>query len=178
MRRIRLWISVFGGLLLAPSLQASVTNSGPDGFTIEHTFEVNARSAAAYQAFVGKIGSWWDPEHSYSGKAENFTVEPRPNGCFCERWGNGAGIVHMTVLYVDPGKTIRMSGGLGPLQEMAVSGVLTLAFTETGNRTKVQFKYVVSGRAALGLDKVAPVIDQVLVGQMNRFERFIETGQP
>jgi hypothetical protein len=178
MRGIRFASLCVVGLFVASGLDASVTNSGPDGFTVEHAFEVDTSSSAAYQAFVGKIGSWWDPEHSYSGKTENFTVEARPNGCFCERWGNGAGIVHMTVLYVDPGKTIRMSGGLGPLQEMAVSGILTLAFTETGNRTKIQFKYVVSGRAALGLDKIAPVVDQVLVGQMNRFERFIGTGQP
>jgi uncharacterized protein YndB with AHSA1/START domain len=178
MRRTGLGTLVAMSFIVAANLHASVSNAAPDGFTIEHTFEVNGRSSAAYQAFVGKVGGWWDAEHSYSGKAANFSIEPRPNGCFCERWGNGAGIVHMTVLYVDPGKVIRMSGGLGPLQEMAVSGVLTLAFTETGNRTKVQFKYVVSGRAALGLDRMAPLVDQVMVGQMNRFERFLGTGQP
>ena len=164
--------------LVPAGYASSVTSSSADGFTIEHSFEVRATAALAYQAFTEKIGRWWGPEHTYSGNSQNMAIEARANGCFCERWGAGAGIVHMTVLYVDPNKTIRFSGGLGPLQEMAVSGVMTVDFMEEGGRTKVLFKYAISGRAALELDKVAPLVDRVLVEQMNRFESFVDTGKP
>jgi len=173
-----LWLLVFVAAVLPRTAAATVTGSTADGFIIEHSFEVRAGAASTYQTFIEKIGTWWSPEHTYSGKSQNMAIDARPNGCFCERWGTGAGILHMTVLYVDPNKTIRFSGGLGPLQEMAVSGVMTVDFSEQGNRTKVLFKYAVSGRAALELDKIAPLVDQVLVEQMTRFEKFVDTGKP
>ncbi len=43
-------------------------------------------------------------------------------GCFCELIPDGAGeIEHMRVIYTRPGVTLRLQGGLGPLQEVGVS---------------------------------------------------------
>ena len=170
-------LTTLGVLLLAANVRASVTSASPDGFTLEHTVEVDSSATAAFQTFVGRIAVWWDPAHTYSGKSENMSIDARPNGCFCEKLGTG-GIAHMAVLYVDPGKILRMRGELGPLQEMGVSGVLSLTFAEAGNKTKVQMKYAVSGRSALALDKLAPLVDGVMVAQMTRFQRFASTGKP
>ena len=71
-----------------------------------------------------------------------------------------------------------MSGGLGPLQAYAVSAAMTVQFSEVANRTLVDFTYTVGGYVPQGLDKLAPVVDKVLVEQMGRFERFVKTGKP
>jgi hypothetical protein len=44
---------------------------------------------------------------------------------------NQGGVRHMQVVYVDPGKTLRMIGGLGPLQSMAATGSMTVRAPET-----------------------------------------------
>lgn len=151
---------------------------GASGFTITHTVLVHGTPAQAYQAFTGKVGSWWDPEHTYSGKAANLTIDAKPNGCFCEKIGPSSGITHMTVVYADPGKVLRLTGGLGPLQQMGVAGAMTLHFTAKDGNTEVVFTYAVGGYSPQGLDKLAQVVDQVLVGQLERYERFASAAKP
>src|SRR4028119_897927 len=79
---------------------------------------------ADLSARSGQIGSWWDPQHSYSGQAGNLTLELKAGGCFCERLPNGGGIEHLRVVYVEPGKRIVLTGALGPLLFDAVHGVI------------------------------------------------------
>ena len=96
--------------LMAPlvtQVEAKVADSSPGGFTIKHTMEVEAPPAGAFQAFVEKIGAWWDPQHTYSGSSANLSIEARPNGCFCEKLRSNGGIAHMTVVYADPGRILR-----------------------------------------------------------------------
>ena len=100
-------------LLLAgsPSAFADVIDSAPAGFTVKVVVDVAAPSQRAYQALTERIGSWWDKDHTWSGNAANLSIDARPGGCFCERLANG-GVSHMTVIY-EPGRLLRMSGGLG-----------------------------------------------------------------
>jgi hypothetical protein len=163
---------------LVTQVEAKVADSSSGGFTIKHTMEIEAPPAGAFNVFVEKIGAWWDPQHTYSGDSTNLSIDARPNGCFCEKIRSNAGIAHMTVLYVDAGRVIRLSGGLGPLQAYAVSAAMTVQFSEVANRTLVDFTYTVGGYVPQGLDKLAPVVDKVLVEQMGRFERFVKTGKP
>jgi len=165
-------------LLPIHSSEAKVTDVAQGGFTIQHTFEVNKAAAEAFRLFAGNISTWWDSEHTYSGKAANLSIDLRPNGCFCERLGAQGNIVHMTVIYADPGKILRMTGGLGPLQQFAASGVLTMEFKSQGERTSVTFTYAAGGYVPGGFEKLAPLVDQVMLGQMARYERLANTGKP
>jgi hypothetical protein len=171
-------LAVISGMLYALSLDAKVMDAAAGGFTIKHTFGVNKDAAEAYSLFTTKIGAWWDSEHTYSGKAENLSIDRRPNGCFCEKLGPRGNIVHMTVIYSDPGKILRMTGGLGPLQQFAAMGVMTTEFAGQGPRTTVTFTYTAGGYIPGGFEKLAPLVDQVMTGQMARFERFANTGKP
>src|SRR5262245_53478787 len=113
------WVTLVAIMLAMIQIEgaaAKVTDAAPGGFTIKHAFQVNKTPAAAYALFTTKLGTWWDSEHTYSGKSENMSLDVRPNGCFCEKLGAQSSIVHMTVIYADPGKILRMTGGLGPLQ--------------------------------------------------------------
>ena len=46
-----------------------------------------------------------------------MTIDGKLQGCFCETFENGGGIVHMEVTFVNPGIILRLTGGLGPLGE-------------------------------------------------------------
>ncbi|MCH8143015.1 MAG: ATPase, partial [Proteobacteria bacterium] len=98
------------------SVQAEVTAVSEQGFTSEHELDIAADPDRIYAALTAEIHLWWDATHSYSGKAENFYLEARAQGCFCEKLPSGGSVRHMQVVFADAGKQLRLSGGLGPLQ--------------------------------------------------------------
>ena len=80
----------------------------------------------------------------------------------------------MMVIRADRGKMLRMIGGLGPLQSMAVAGVMTFTFTESGGRTTLQATYAVLAYTKEDLTVLAPLVDRVTAGQVARLKAFIE----
>jgi uncharacterized protein YndB with AHSA1/START domain len=110
---------------------------------------------------------WWDGAHTYSGAATNLRMDARAGGCFCEKVGRGS-VEHGRVIYADPGKLLRLDAALGPLQEMAVTGILTFKLEPDAGGTRITMTYRVSGAMAMKGGKLAPVIDQVMTGQLNR----------
>ena len=61
---------------------------------------------------------------------------------------------------------------------MAVSGSKIWRFADEGNGTRFEWTYTVGGYRPGGLGAIAPAVDAVLVGQLQRLKRFIETGRP
>ena len=99
-------------------------------------------------------------------------------GCFCETLGEHAGLVHLTVTFVNPGTMIRLTGGLGPLGLMGVSGNMTWEFDAAESGTVVTLQYAVGGYMDGGLDAVADAVDAVLGEAMQRLKSYVETGDP
>jgi len=163
---------------LSSPLRADVMDVSATGFTVKAAADVAAPPAKVYDAVVGRVGSWWAASHTWSGTPQNMSIDGRAGGCFCEKLDGGGSVQHMTVLLAEPGKTLRMSGGLGPLQEMPVTGVLTLTFAGTPDGTRVEQTYVVGGYTRDGFAKLAPLVDQVLAEQAKRLRAFVETGKP
>ena len=146
---------------------AEVKPSGPSSFDLEWRAVVPASPDQVY-AQLGRIGEWWDVAHSYSGKAENLSLELRAGSCFCERTDDGGSIEHMRVVYAAPGSAIRMQGGLGPLQQEAVTGTFAWTLKQVAGGTEITQSYVVGGYVRGGADRFAPAVDQVLGGQFRR----------
>ncbi len=161
------WFSVAGS--------ADIIDSNENGFISQHMLVLDVDRQTAYDALVTKITEWWDPAHSYTGDMANFQFDLEPGGCLCETFPEGGGVVHMTVDLIRPGQSIRLRGGLGPLQTMGVAGSMTFDFSDDPNGTRIIYTYTVNGRALAGL---APIVDQVQMGQIQRYVRFIETGNP
>jgi hypothetical protein len=159
-------------LFLSP---AEVADSSAAGFTVKHVLHVSATTDTVYRALVDHVGEWWDKAHTWSGDPKNLSIEAKPGGCFCERIRGGGGVKHMEVVYVDPGKLIRLRGGLGPLQEMAVMGSLTFTFEPGEQETQITLTYKVSGYRPEGLSALAGDVDAMLRGQLERLGRFAET---
>jgi uncharacterized protein YndB with AHSA1/START domain len=164
-------------LLLGPAVaSADVIDSTAGGFTVKVTVDVAAPSTRVYQALTERIGSWWDVAHSYSGNGANLSIDARPGGCFCERLPGGGGVQHLTVIHADPGKLLRMSGGLGPLQDLAVTGVMSWKMTEAGGKTAIEVTYKVGGYVpGGGVGALAVPVDAVLSAQVRRLAQFIST---
>ena len=60
---------------------------------------------------------------------------------------------------------------LGPLQDMAVSGVLTYQLKKEQNGTQVEMIYRVSGNASHKLLSLAGIVDKVLGEQLEGFRK-------
>ena len=177
MTRAVVWIALC--LFLSPPVaRADVIDAGAGGFTVKIVVNVSAPAAKVYSALVESIGSWWDPEHTWSGKSGNLSIDAAPGGCFCEKLPGGGGVRHLTVLYADPGKLLRLTGGLGPLQDMAVAGSMTWKFADVLGKTTIEFTYKVGGYQPGGLEPLAKPVDGVLTTQIQRLKRFVETGRP
>ena len=167
-------VMLLGCVLLAatpwPAAQAEVLSAAAGGFQLKHQVTSPLTPEAAYQRFLA-IGKWWSDAHTYSGRAAGLSIDARPGGCWCEQLASGGALRHMTAIYLDPGKALRFEGGLGPLQPMGASGVMTIAFkpAAAGQGTTVSLVYNVSGYAAEGLAGIAPAVDQVLAEQLARF---------
>ena len=83
----------------------------------------------------------------------------------------------MEVVYADPNKTLVLTGGLGPLQSMAVTGSMTIQLAAAGEGTKLAVVYAVTGYMPAGLNTLAPPVDSVLTQQFTRLKSLIENGR-
>jgi uncharacterized protein YndB with AHSA1/START domain len=163
---------------LVSSTHADVVAKSPAGFISKHVLTISAPPSQVFRALTDDVSRWWNPEHSYSGVAANFSLDARAGGCFCERLENGS-VAHMSVVFVKRDSTLRMVGGLGPLQAMAVTGSMTSALAATeGGGTRLEYVYAVGGYSPDGLEGIAEPVDQVQLGQLQRLQRFVETGSP
>lgn len=148
---------------------AEVKSSSPAGFRVETTLTVAAPPAETYAA-LGRISEWWDPAHSYSGRSASLRLELRAGGCFCEALDGGGTVEHLRVVFAQPGKLLRLQGGLGPLQAQAAAGTLAYALKAVPGGTQISQTYVVGGYVD-GAEKLAPAVDQVLAQQLQRLQR-------
>lgn len=181
----RLLSSLATALLLAAPLgsaaQAEVVQKSDSGFLIRHSVEVPADSWAAWAALIAPA-KWWSAEHTWSGKAENLYIDSQATGCFCELMPVPAGapegtrrgsVEHMHLIHVNPGKVLRMKGGLGPLQSEAADGVLTITLKPTATGTRILWEYSVGGYMRYKVDEIGPAVDAVLGEQIARLGKLL-----
>jgi uncharacterized protein YndB with AHSA1/START domain len=165
-------------LMFSSGAMAEVTDSNESGFTTVHEVLVNAPRARVWQAAVDEIGKWWSDDHTVDGDAGRMIIESKPQGCFCERFENGGGIVHMEVTFVNPGIILRLTGGLGPLGLMGINGNMTWEFFDALEGTRVKFTYVVGGYRPGGLNAIALPVDYVIGEALVRMQAYVESGDP
>ena len=177
-RRLGLIVPVVLVLLGTGPARAAVVDSTQAGFLIRSEAVVHAAPDSVYRALTGRIGAWWDSEHTFSGDSRNLSLDATPGGCFCESLPEGGGVRHLTVVFASPGRLLRLAGALGPLQGAGVVGSLTWSLTQAQDGTKVRLDYSVGGYFPGGLAGMATAVDTVLGEQFSRLKRFVETGRP
>ena len=169
MRRSFWRFAVIAAPLAANPVHGAVMGSNADGFTVREEVEFAGSPASAWKRLID-LGSWWSPEHTYSGRSSNLTLTLRRGGCWCETLENGGFVRHLEVVLVIPEKTLRLTGGLGPLQGIGATGALTFTLRSASpTATTVIAEYSVVGYSPQGLSSIAGAVDQVLREQLQRF---------
>jgi uncharacterized protein YndB with AHSA1/START domain len=160
--------------------RAEVKDATASGFTIENTRVVPVDAATAWNALVQQIDRWWPKDHSWWGEQSTLSIDARAGGCFCETVGQPSGggqqAQHMQVTFVDPGKTLRMTGGLGPLQGMGLHGALEFRLVPEGEGTRITLWYRAGGYTPDDLSKLAPVVDRVQAQQLGGLADYLAAG--
>ena len=178
MLRIIRWPGIALALTLATvPAHAEVKDSAANGFTVENVREVPVDAATAWKALVEDVDRWWPKDHSWWGAESVLRIEPEAGGCFCESAGDGGReALHMTVTYVEPGKLLRMVGGLGPLQGMGLHGALEWRFKETAGKSTITFWSRAGGYTPDDLSKLAPVVDKVQAQQLGALADYLQAA--
>jgi uncharacterized protein YndB with AHSA1/START domain len=171
---LHLLVSIVTVALAAPA-SAEVKDTRDNGFTIEATVLAEASPASTYRALVN-VAMWWDPAHTWSGSARSLTLDPKAGGCFCEKLANGGSVQHARVIFAQPGKLLRLEGGLGPMQDMAVTGILSFTLEPDGKGTRIRMSYRVAGMLTMPAAQLAPGVDQVMGIQLGRLQTLIAGG--
>lgn len=160
--------AAFAAAFAAAPAAAEILSADATGFELRHVVMVPIPPAETYDAIVA-VGQYWSSEHTYSGDAANMTIDARAGGCFCETLPDSGGSVeHGRVVMAWPGRTLRLTGGLGPLQASAANAVLTWSLEAVEGGTRVTMRYAVSGRIEGGGEAIAPLVDRVLAEQVER----------
>jgi uncharacterized protein YndB with AHSA1/START domain len=159
-------------LLLALPALAELKDASPSGFTTENSVVVMTDPMNAWQALVSGVDAWWPKDHTWWGKSGTLSIDARAGGCFCEKAGEREA-QHLQVLFVDPGKLLRLSGGLGPMQGMGLYGVLEWRLVPVDGGTRITYWYRAGGYSPDDLRSLAIVVDQVQAQQLGGLAHFI-----
>jgi hypothetical protein len=152
---------------------AEVVSVSQNGLELRETVHVAATADKAFAALL-LPARWWDSEHTFSGSAANLTLDARAGGCWCEKLQGGGSVEHMHVVYVAPGKVLRLRGALGPLQGLGVDGALTWSVKGGTNGTDISVSYAVGGYVKDGFEGLSTGVDHVLGEQLERLRKLID----
>jgi hypothetical protein len=176
MMALNKWV-VWGALAAVVSIgrpaAAEVISAGQNGFEVRETVHVAATPDKAYAALL-QPARWWNSEHTFSGSAANLTLDARAGGCWCETLTDRGSVEHMHVVFVAPGKVLRMRGALGPLQGLGVEGAMTLSVKGGASGTDITIGYAVGGYVKDGFDGLSKAVDHVLGEQLERLRKLID----
>ncbi len=162
-------LTLLAVLASAPA-QAALEHAGDAGFMVRHEYSIAASPEIAWAALVHPE-LWWPEDHTWSGSRSNMSLVPEAGGCFCERCPEGSA-EHARVVMTRRGQLLRLRGSLGPLQELALTGVLTVSLSATGDGSRATVSYRVSGDDAHQLGRFARVVDEVIGTQFAAFAAY------
>ncbi|MFU7529595.1 SRPBCC family protein [Qipengyuania sp. ASV99] len=176
-------ISLTGAALAFGALpaQAEVVEAGQDHFITRAEAVVEADPKATWLALISPA-RWWSSEHTWSADAANLSLTPQAGGCFCERipevnepgrFTLEGSVEHMRVVQAYPEVALRMVGALGPLQSEPVTGVLTVAISETEEGTRIVWEYNVGGQMRYPVPAISRAVDGVMNLQLSGLSQLL-----
>lgn len=158
----------------AQSAMADVKVADGNGFLVATTVTIAAPPDLVWNALVAPA-RWWNAAHSWSQDAANLSLDPVVGGCFCEKLpAEKSEVEHLRVIFVSPGKTLRLRGALGPFQTMGVAGALSWDLKPVAGGTEIGQSYAVGGFLPGGGQAFAPQVDAVMRDQLGRLKAFVE----
>ncbi len=150
-------ILLAGGILAAaqsaslPALAGNSDTPTSSAATVTLSAHLPASRSEVWDALTGDISGWWDHRFSTATPAK-FAIEARPGGHFIELFDpqGAAGVIHATVIYVQPEEKLVLDGPLGFNGE-AVQIVTTLTLAaDSAAETVVTAKVAMAGALPTG----------------------------
>jgi hypothetical protein len=165
-----------GACMAGEPASAEVLNAAANGFEVRETAHTNAPPDQVYAALL-QPARWWSSDHTFSRSAANLVLDARAGGCWCETLPNGGSVEHLRVVYVAPGKILRLRGALGPFQGLAVDGAMTWSIQSVPGGTDISLSYAAGGYVKDGFDELSKGADRVLEEQLLRLKKLVD-GEP
>lgn len=159
----------FSVAAVTPSVGADIVTASGDHYTLRQEATSTLTPMALWDRLVVPA-SWWHPEHTYSGRSENLSLELTVGGLWREDWAGG-NVLHGEVTHIVPGKKLQMIATFGPLKDIAVAVIWTIDITPHEGGSKVVFTEIANGTSASKLDELAPAVDYVKTEAINRLVR-------
>ncbi len=153
-------------VVLPARAPAEIVASSESHFVLRHEASSALPAEALWQRLL-EPASWWHPDHTYSGSAQNLSLEPRAGGVWRETWDGGS-VVHGTVLFVKSGSTLRMNAPFGPLQALGAYTIWTITISPADEGSTVVFDEVSTGPPSAGMAEMAKAVDFVKAEAMRR----------
>ncbi len=176
--RMAITAAVAAALMLSVAAQADVVSATADGFELSMSQTVDKPVAEVWE-MLRSPQKWWDKDHTYSEDSANLYLDSQATGCFCEKLPGKGSVEHAHIVYAQPPRMLRMTGGLGPLQAEPVTGVITFKLDPEGSgATKVTLGYVVGGHVRSGTEAMAVTVDRVLATQLAALKVAAEAAPP
>lgn len=160
-------------VMMSSAACAEVIEAKENGFVVRQVYEINAKPHKVFLTLV-QPKNWWQSDHTWSGDANNLSMDVHAGGCFCEALMDGGSVSHMTVVYVAPNEALRLYGALGPLQMTGANGSMGFDLKPTDTGTRLTMTYTVGGYMQGGFQNIAPMVDQVLKAQFSNLKAVSE----
>lgn len=158
--------AILAGLFLVATARADIVESSDSHYVLKHEATSSLAPDALWARFIIPA-DWWHPDHTYSGDANNLSLQPNAGGLWLERWDGGS-VIHGSVLYVEDGKSMRLYAPFGPLQGLGVYTVWTITISAEGTGSKVVFDEISTGPPSADLDELAKAVDYVKTEGISR----------
>jgi hypothetical protein len=171
--RGRLALAAALGLLVGVA-RAEVAATSSTGFTVVERRDVHATPADLGPALAA-VSAWWNEAHTFSHKASNLSLATAAGSCFCERWATGS-VQHAQVIYADTG-VVRLLGALGPLQGLAVQGVLSFRLAEAekpGAPNVLEITYRIGGGEAADMQRWPALVDKMMSDTADHLAKYLD----
>jgi len=90
----------------------SAATQTPISYDVEAEIMIDAPVEEVWRALTEEVGAWWP--HSFTDSPSRIALEPRIGGRFYEQFDDtGAGALYALVTYIEPFRTLRVSGAMG-----------------------------------------------------------------
>ena len=153
-------------LLTTGKARAEVVTSSAEFYQLKQQAESTLPPEQLWLRLI-EPNTWWHPDHTYSGDAENLSLDIQAGGYWREDWAQGS-VMHGQVLQITTNKQLRLNAPFGPLLEKAVNVVWTITITASEKGSTVVFDEVANGSKYSELDKLAPAVDFVKTEAIKR----------
>jgi len=147
-------------ICLSPNVaNAEIVSSSDSHFVLRHE-ALSALSAETLWQRLTQPATWWHPDHTYSGRAENLSLNAEVGGVWREDWDEGS-VIHGTIIFLRRGQVLRMNAPFGPLQELGAYTIWTITISQDGDGSRVVFDEVSNGPPSANMAETATAVDFV-----------------